>query len=529
MPTSATSGEVPWFEEVAEEIGVRFEHDSGHVTRHFLPEIMTGGVGLLDYDGDGHLDIYLVQASGLQSPPGKRKSNVLYRNRGDGTFAQPAGPTGIEDDGYGMGCACADYDRDGDTDIYLTNVGKNELYSNNGDGTFSPASAVVADPGWSTSAAFLDYDNDGDLDLFVTNYIEWSVENEEECFVRGQPSYCSPTKYDAPAQDRLYRNNGKSGFEDVTHLAGIDTSKGNGLGVTTGDFNGDGHMDIYVANDASPNHLWINTGKSSFTNEALVAGCALNQEGVAEAGMGIAAADVDHDGDLDLFMSHLRNETNTFYRNQGRWFEDHSGSIGLGAPSASFTGFGLGFADFDHDGRLDVYVVNGRVERLQPQLNPDDPFAEPNQLFAGTADGRFREVLPRGGTAKAFLENSRGAAFGDIDNDGDIDIVVTNRDGPARVLRNIAGTRDNWIAFDVRDQRGRVALGARLLIESESSRQWRTVFRAYGYCSSNTPRVHVGIGKATRVEKITVHWRDGTTGVFGPLDGGQTHSLVQRQ
>ena len=518
---SPTTG--AWFQEVTAASNIDFRHESGHEKRHWLPEIMTGGVGIFDYDNDGDLDVYFVQGGSLNRTS-NLAGNRLYRNDGSGRFDDVTATAGVGDTGYGMGCACGDYDDDGDVDLYVTNVGANVLYVNNGDGTFSDVTAVagVGDAGWGTSAAFLDIDTDGDLDLFIANYLDWSKEREGDCTVRSQPSYCSPGYYDASARDTLYRNRGAGTFEDVTVAAGLETSYGNGLGVAWADFNGDGAIDIYVANDESPNQLWINSGNgATFSDEALLFGCAVNYDGVPEAGMGVATVDLENDGDMDLFMTHLRGETNTFYRHDGTFFDDVTPQMGLGPPSLEFTGFGLGFADFDHDGYLDLAVVNGRVERVQPQYDPEDPYAEPNQLYRGRPDGRFEEInaLPK------RMGNSRGAALGDLDNDGDIDIVVANRDGTPQVLRNEVGSRGQWIQFRVIWRDGSDALGAEVIIRTDKRPQQRRVAPAYSYCSSNDPRVHFGLGSSRVANDVTVTWPDGVTQSFGSLEAGKIHTL----
>ncbi|MCH7813895.1 MAG: VCBS repeat-containing protein, partial [Planctomycetes bacterium] len=309
-----------WFEEVAEQSGLTFRHVRTPVVRYWLPEIMSGGAGLFDYDNDGDMDLYLVQAGDLDPTATDKPGNRLYRNRGDGTFDDVTAAAGVADTGYGDGCACGDYDGDGDVDLYVTNVGPNALYRNNGDGTFTDvtAAAGVGDPGWGCSAAFFDYDADGDLDLMVVNYVIWSIQAEIKCaIITGEQDYCSPSNYNAPAPDTLYRNEGDGTFVEVSEAAGLRAAYGNGLGICCGDYNLDGRLDIYVANDASPNQLWHNTGRGGFRDDALLAGCSVNANGTTEAGMGVAGVDLDNDGDLDLFMTHLRNETHTLYLNHG--------------------------------------------------------------------------------------------------------------------------------------------------------------------------------------------------------------------
>ena len=518
----------PWFEDVAVSRGVTFVHESGHQARYLLPEIMGGGAALLDIDGDGYLDMLLVQSGNISASPGAPAGHRLYRNRGDATFEDVSEASGIAAvPGYGMGVAIADYDNDGDTDIYLTNLGANALLQNDGRGRFTDVTrkAGVAGSGWSTSATFADIDADADLDLVVTRYLDWRPEVERECYsLTGLVDYCSPKNYDAPTSDLLFRNNGNGTFSDISRAAGLTTAVGNGLGVIADDVNGDGRVDFFVANDGTPNHLWINQDGARFTEAALLSGVAIDQDGAPKAGMGVHAADVDDDGDNELIVMNLDTESDSFFRNEGRFFIDDTIKVGLRVVSRRFTRFGVAFMDFDNDARLDLYEANGRVG-LQAETFAADPYAEPNLLFRGTNDGRFEEVTPRGGTARPLIATSRAAAFGDLDNDGGIDIVVANRDAAPHVLRNVAPARGHWLLLRVLERSGRDAIGARLSITTGSRTIRRDVRTGYSYLAANDPRVHIGLGDGAKVESIMVRWVDGTEQRFGPFDADQIVEL----
>jgi len=518
----------PWFEECAVSRGLNFTHHSGHDGETFLfPEIVTGGAAIFDFDSDGLMDIYCVQAGDLRDAPADRPPNQLFRNTGNGNFIDITQGSGADDHGYGMGAAVGDFDNDGKPDLYITNVGPNVLLHNNGDGTFSDVTsrAGVGHTGWGTSAAFLDYDNDGDLDLFVTNYVNWSLDTERECLApTGERDYCEPNSYQSPAIDVLFQNNGDGTFSDVTSRAAIDQAFGNGLGVVCGDFNSDGFTDIYVANDGMQNQLWINQGDGTFRNDALIAGCALDLDGTAKAGMGTCAEDIDDDGDLDLLVVNLTNETDSFYRNEGSYFVDHTARIGLAGLSRAFTRFGVALVDFNNDSMFDLFTANGRVRRVE-QRDADDIFAEPNLLFRGESTGRFAEQTPRGGTDPILIATSRAAAFGDIDNDGRIDILVINRDRQLHLLRNIAPDAGHWIKLNVLDDHGRDAYGARVTMNVGSRTVTREVRSAFSYLAANDPRVHIGLGLGAEVYNVTVHWVDGTTEHFGDFDANQIITL----
>jgi hypothetical protein len=516
-----------WFVEEATRRGLDWQHDRGPVN-HWIPEITGGGVAWIDYDMDGHLDLYVVQGGEGLRATHSTQSNRLFRNQGDGSFVDVTDNAGVGDTQYGMGAAVGDFNGDGLPDLYVTNVGPNRLYKNLGNGSFQEmaAEAGVDHPGWGTAAAFVDYDQDGDEDLLLINYLVWSPDKEIDCRTGdNQRDYCAPAAYQAPAPDVLYRNRGDGTFEDVSRDAGLGAAYGNGLGAVVADLNGDGRIDFYVANDGNPNQLWIQDANGKFQDQSLLLGCSVNRFGVAEAGMGVAAIDLENDGDLDLFMTHLAKETNTLYINEGGFFEDRTAQAKLAEPSVSYTGFGLGFADLDNDGQVDLYVANGRVARYAEELVPGNIFAEPNQLFRGIGAGVFEEQLPQGGTAPVLIENSRASAMADFDRDGDIDIVIINNGGPVQLLVNQIGQLNRWARFRVRHADGRDAVAARVGITIGGMTQWRLVARCYGYLSSNEPEVHFGLGLRTalsagRLDSVRVIWPDGREESFGsqPID-----------
>lgn len=516
------------FVDVTVASGLEFIHYNGRTGDHLLPEVTGSGGALFDYDRDGDLDLYAVQGSVLKEtgaagawhwtggdPPRDR----LFRNRfiedGTLTFEDVTASSGINALGYGMGTATGDVDNDGWVDLYVTNLGPNTLLRSNGDGTFSDvtAAAGVGDAGWSTSATFFDYDRDGWLDLFVTNYVDFSVDDSPVCYASSSaPEFCGPDAY-PPARDSLFHNLGDGTFENVTARAGLAEAFGAGLGVVAADLNGDGWADLYVANDGDPNQLWLNhQGEGRFVDDALLGGVAFNLMGQAEAGMGIALGDIDADGDEDLFVTHLDGESNTLYMNQGDGlFEDRTIDAGLQRPSLPQTGFGTRFFDYDNDGQLDLVVLNGAVRQQDGRsgLDPEYPLQQMNQLFRGVG-GRFEEVTVEGGAAFETVEVSRGASAGDLDNDGDVDLVVFNNSGPARVLMNVEGQRRHWLGLTLNNQAGGPAVGARISVSTGGGPStWRRVHTDGSYCAASDPRVLVGLGDAPDPVDVRVEWPDG--------------------
>jgi hypothetical protein len=523
----------PWFQEEAAARGLVFRHASGQGERYLYPEIATGGGALFDKDGDGDLDAYLVQAGGVLTPRAERAGNQLFENAGGGRFRDVSAGSGADDRGYGMGVACGDPDGDGDTDLYVTNLEANALLENDGRGTFADATAAagVGEEKWSASAAFFDADRDGDLDLFVVNYVAWSVEAERTCYTARQgPEYCGPKAYDSPVPDSFYRNEGDGTFLDRSREAGLLSVFGNGLGLGILDADSDGWLDVFVANDGSRNQLWINRRDGTFADEALLRGCAADQDGTIKAGMGVGILDADDDGDEDVLVVNLTAEHDSFYLNQGTHFADRTASVGLTRVSHRFTRFGVGFLDFDQDGSLDLYQANGRVTHGAEESGPD-PFAEENLLHRGVrAPGgllRFDEVRPRGGTLPPLVATSRAAAFGDVDGDGALDVLVVNRDAPAHLLLNRTSPRGNWVLLAVREVHGSPALGARVLLRVGGQSLARRVSADGSYCAASDPRVHVGLGSARAVDEVLVRWTDGGEERFGPLAAGREWVLAR--
>jgi hypothetical protein len=548
-PDSSSAG---WFVERAKETGLDFVHFNGMSGEVYYPEIMAPGVGLLDYDNDGDLDVYVVQGQMLGA--GKTLNEAIYQPRGelrdrlfrndltvgaDGTrtlrFVDVTEQSGIDVRSYGMGVAAGDIDNDGWVDIYRTGLDRTFMLRNNGNGTFSDVTekSGTANPGrWSVPAAFVDYDRDGWLDLFVGNYLIYSIEADLDCLsVSGQPDYCPPNSYRAQPS-RLFHNRGNGTFEDVTTRALTGGAYGPALGVSAADFDGDGWTDIYVGNDGTANQLWINQRNGTFKDTAFVSGVAVSGGGNAEASMGIDAGDFDNDGDDDLFITNWMAQMNVIYVNDGKAaFEDRRGATGLGPPSLAKTGFGTAWFDYDNDSWLDLLAVNGSVAIIEAQARARDPFPlkMPNQLYRNLGNGRFEDVTARAGPAFSLSEVSRGAAFGDLDNDGDTDVTIGNAAGPLHLLVNEIGTRNHWVGLRLAGAgTTRDMLGARVsVIRADGSTLVRRARADGSYASSNDPRVLVGLGTAAGRPRIRVQWPDGRTEEWSDIAIDRYTTLVQ--
>jgi hypothetical protein len=523
---NTASPAAPIFVEAPAAAGLGFTHVNGATGKYYMPELMGSGVALFDYDNDGDLDVFIVQGSSLDAVPGASAgaaaTSRLFRNdlttdaggRRTPHFTDVTEHAGVALRAYGMGAAVGDYDNDGNLDLFVTAFGADTLFRNNGNGTFTDVTkdAGVSDPLWSTSAVFFDYDRDGDLDLFVANYLDFTVAGNKSCTdSTGARDYCGPRAY-GPAPDRLYRNDGNGRFTNVTEASGLSRADGNGLGVAAGDYNGDGWLDLYVANDATPNQLWINRHDGTFGDEGLLSGAAVNAAGNPEGSMGIASGDFDADGDEDLFVTNIAGETFVLYRNDGHGnFEDARVASALGPPTAAFTGFGTDWLDYDNDGWLDLFIANGAVNTIEAQRGRPSPFRMKNLLFRNTGTGRFADMSASAGPALERTDIGRGAAFGDVDNDGDIDIVVTNNNGPVRLLLNQTNARGHWLEIALGQPSGnRLGFGARVGVERAGHPMlWRRVKTDGSYLSAGDSRVHFGLGPTTAVDAIVVEWPDG--------------------
>ncbi|HZW33109.1 MAG TPA: FG-GAP-like repeat-containing protein [Isosphaeraceae bacterium] len=525
---AAQSDSGPRFEDIAPRSGVRFRYECGATPNLFIGDTMGGGVALFDYDGDGWLDIYFVNGCRLpfdrRSPPGP---NRLYRNRGDGTFEDVTERAGVAGRGYGMGCAVGDFDNDGHDDVFVTGLGQTVLYRNRGDGTFEEVTerAGVSSSRWTTAAGFGDLDGDGDLDLVAVTYVEADPASAVECRDKsGRRIHCQPERF--PAQlDHLFRNNGDGTFTDVSREAGIEVPEGKGLGLAIADLDGDGRLDLFVANDGTANFLFRNRGGLHFEEAGLTAGVAYDGTGQPTASMGVVAEDLNGDGRIDLFHTNFINQANTLRWNLGGGqFVDATLAANLAAPSRSKTGFGTVALDVDNDGTLDLFVGNGHTDD-QPWLNT--PMAQAAQLFLGREHGRF---TPAGTEVSPYFVHpvvGRGVAAGDLDNDGRVDLVVVHRDAPAAVLRN--RTRGgHWLGLRLRGTRsGRTPVGARVVCRAGRRSAVRWVTSGTSYLSASDSRLWFGLGSARMVEHLEVRWPSGMVQAWSNLPADRILDLQE--
>ncbi len=502
------------FVDVTADAGIRFEHHSGATGKKYLPETLGSGGLFIDVDADGWLDILFVNSTDLPSTPAAHTSAALYRNAGNGTFTDITERSGLDVPLYGIGGTAADYDNDGHTDIYLTALGRNRLLRGRGDGTFADvtAEAGVGDERFSTSALWFDYDNDGALDLFVANYVDWSIDTDLVCTLDGEhKSYCTPESYTGQ-RPTLYRNRGDGTFNDVTEAAGLDDATLKALGVAMLDYDTDGWMDLFVTNDTEADRLYRNQGDGTFTDIGVVAGVAFSEAGVARAGMGVDAADYDRSGRPSLIIGNFSNEMIALYHNEGNGlFIDEAPRSALGRRSLLTLAFGCFFFDYDLDGHLDIFVANGHVaddvERVQSRVT----YAQPPHLFRNQGDGRFDEVAPEPGGALAEPLVARGTAYGDIDNDGDLDVLITVNDGPARLLRNDVSDTGNVLRVQlVGTASNRDGIGARVEIAlGDGAPLWRLVKTGSSYASQSELPLTFGLGATAVVESVRVVWPSG--------------------
>ena len=517
------------FSNIAPEAGIHFRHENGASADKYLPEIMGGGALIFDYDNDGWADIFFVNGGSFvaqTAPAGHR----LYRNEADGTFTDVTASSGIGPSGFGMGACAADYDNDGWTDLYVTSFGANQLYRNTGAGGFRNVTDRVGTGSgvWSTSCAFGDIDNDGDVDLYVANYVNFAADENISCGFGNVRSYCHPNVY-ASLADVLYRNDGDGSFTDVTREAGVYRTDGNGLGVVFGDYDSDGWTDIYVANDAVPNFLFHNTGAGRFEEVGFWAGVAVGLSAKPLAGMGTDMGDVTGDGLPEIFVTNLDLETHSLYENLGDGlFADVTLPSGVGEATLPFVGFGAAFLDYDNDMDLDLAVANGDVEDNVVRLSDTKTFEQLNLLLENDGAGKFRDAGAVSGPGFATKKPSRALAVGDLDNDGDLDILISNVGATPDLLRNDGGNRANALLVrTVGTTSNRDGIGARLRLSVGSKVLVREVRAGSSYLSQNDLRVHFGLGTETLAQRLEILWPGGTIDVLENIEANQILEVRQ--
>ena len=512
---------LPVYRDVTAQSGVKFTCNASPTSQKYLIETMVGGVAMFDYNSDGWLDLFFVNGAALADPmpPGAspdksdpRFWDRLFRNNKDGTFTDVTKQAGVRGRSYGMGVAAGDYDNDGHPDLYVTNFGRNDLYHNNGDGAFTDATEKAGVPGggWSSSASFLDYDRDGWLDLFITRYLAWDFDNNPFCGPKTMRAYCHPKNF-ALVSHLLYHNNGDGTFTDVSKQSGIADYPGYGLGVAFNDYDRDGWPDVLAANDKVPEQLFHNLGDGSFEEVGLEAGLAYNEEGGTFSGMGVDFADYNNDGWPDVFIGALANERYALFRNTKGTFFYESESSGISMITSRHSGWGLKFIDFDNDGWKDLFVAQGHVMDNIEQTRPSTPYREP-MLLLRNREGQFEDVSRGRGDAFEIPRAARGVAFGDLDNDGFLDMAVNILNGPAVILHNGGGNGRHWIILNtVGGQSNRDGIGAKVRVVTASGpEQYGFVSTAGSYQSANDKRVHFGLGPDAVVDLIEVTWPNGT-------------------
>lgn len=522
-----TDGRVVRFTDITRDSGVNFTHSNGASPEKYLVETIGSGGLFFDYDNDGWIDIFLIDGGSLADPVVARQArHRVFHNRGNGTFQDVTGPSGIRQAGYGMGACAGDYDNDGWTDLYVTSFGPNTLYRNTGKGAFTDVTrtARVGSSSWSTSCAFADLDRDGQLDLFVTNYVAFKAADNPYCGNARLKTrlYCHPITFQ-PLSNTVYRNTGKGIFSDVTGSSGVGAHSGNGLGVVVADFDDDQWPDVFVANDSTPNFLFHRTGPWRFSEIALRSGVAVATDGKSRAGMGVDAGDYDGDGLLDLVVTNLDLEMHSLFRSLARGlFTYATPESGIGPATLPFVGFGVVFFDFDNDMQLDLAVANGHIMDNAPFVRPGATYAQRKLLFRNVAPRRFADVSQLAGSGFTLEKVGRGLVSGDIDNDGDLDLLVTNNGQGADLLRNDGGNAGNALVVrTVGKQSNRDGIGARLRVTTGAQSQIREVRAGSSYLGQNDTRQHVGLGSHTRVDRLEIRWPSGRTDVLENVPANQ--------
>jgi hypothetical protein len=518
------------FADATKAAGFTFVHNAGRAGKKLMPETLGSGCAFLDADGDGWQDILLVNGRDWQ-PRGRKTLHALYRNNHDGTFTDVTAGSGLDVEMYGMGVAVGDYDNDGRDDVYITAIEGDRLFRNEGGFKFRDVTKAsgIANADFGTSAAWLDYDKDGRLDLFVANYVRWSAKSDIYCSLDGSTkSYCTPEAYKGTAS-KLYHNSGAGKFADVSQKAGIADPTSKSLGIAVLDYDGDGWLDVFVANDTQPNKLYRNTGKGTFTEEAVAAGVAYSEDGVARGAMGVDAADYDRSGRPGVLVGNFSNQMLALYHNEGsKLFVDAAPTSTVGRTSLLSLAFGVFFVDYDLDGLLDIFAANGHIDEGITKVQPKVLYRQPPLMFRNTGGGKYEHVSPSLGPAFGVPMVARGAAYADYDRDGDLDILITDNNGPARLLRNDGGNRNKWITIKaVGTKSNRSGIGAVIRVQSASGRQWSLVRSGSSYESQSDLAQTFGLGQDPAVQSIEIEWPSGVKDKTANVPANQVVTIVE--